>query len=506
MQPPPTPKAPLVNPAEAWWAAHSLREDRSAHTLLQTEAAGGRHQQSVYELFAEMLEKDGHLYSVVQTRLNGILGLPRRIIPPPPAHKTAGRLTDFLTRALSGIPRFEEMLRALLDGIAKGFAAIELQWGYGPGGELLVTDWRERPQEWFAFSPEQELLLLSPPFHNPGGHALPAGPPRIDGGRSFAAATAAFRPPARTFLLLRFGADVRNPYGRGLAQRAYWMYWFKKNALKFWAVYNEKYGAPTAVATYPQGTREEDRQRLREVLSTLQTDSGVILPEGIELSLLETARTSSGAATYRELLDWCNDEMSKIVLGATLTTGEGRRSGSLALGNIHQLVRQDYIESDARLLEAVLNGSLVAWLMELNFPPGTPRPQWRIDADSPEDLGASIRVDRELLNLGVTLPKSYFYRQYGRPAPTDEDTPLRYDDANFYQYHLQYGVLTINEVRFRLNLPPVPWGDRRTATPNGDPPPTGRWPLPDFPSPAPAVRHAPDPRTPLQRLRNLRKL
>ena len=478
MQPSPTPRAPLVNPAEAWWAAHSLREDRSARTLLQTEAAGGRHQHSVYELFSEMLEKDGHLYSVVQTRLNGLLGLERRVVPPPPAHKTPGRLTGFLDRALGAIPRFEEMLRTLLDGITKGFAAVELQWGYGPQGELLVTGWRERPQEWFAFSPEQELLLLSPPFVRPGG-AAPAGAadtPGLEYGRSFSAASATFRPPARTFLLLRFGADVRNPCGRGLAQRAYWMYWFKKNALKFWAVYNEKYGAPTAVATCPHGTQEEDLRRLREVLSALQTDSGVILPEGIELSLLESGRTAGGGATYRELLDWCNDEMSKIVLGATLTSGEGRRSGSLALGNVHQLVRQDYIESDARLLEAAVNESLVAWLMELNFPPGTPRPLWRIDTDSPEDLGARIRVDRELLNLGVTLPKSYFYRQYGRPAPTTEDTPLRYDDANFYQYHLQYGVLTINEVRFRLNLPPVPWGDRRTATPGAEVPPAIRSP------------------------------
>ena len=59
MQAPAPTTTTLLNPAEAWWAVHSPRDERSAITLLQTEAAGGRHQRSVYELFAEMTAKDG---------------------------------------------------------------------------------------------------------------------------------------------------------------------------------------------------------------------------------------------------------------------------------------------------------------------------------------------------------------------------------------------------------------------------------------------------------------
>ncbi len=204
---------------------------------------------------------------------------------------------------------------------------------------------------------------------------------------------------------------------------------------------------------------------MREVLEALQTDSSVVIPESIELKLLEQARTGN-AASYREFLDWCNDEVSKIVLGATLTAGEGRRSGSLALGSVHQLVRQDYIDADARLLEGVLNDTLIRWLCELNLGHASPAPRLSIETESPEDLTARIKVDRELLSIGVALPLSYFYGQYGRPAPAADETPLRYDDANFYQYHLQFGVLTVNEVRARLGLAPVPWGDGRTATPD----------------------------------------
>ena len=82
---------------------------------------------------------------------------------------------------------------------------------------------------------------------------------------------------------------------------------------------SEKYGAPTAIATYKPGTPPDERRRLRDILEALQTDSGVVIPESVELKLLEQAR-SGNAASYREFLDWCNDEISKIVLGATLTS------------------------------------------------------------------------------------------------------------------------------------------------------------------------------------------
>lgn len=469
MQAPPTSQT-LLNPTEAWWASHSTRDERSAITLLSTEIAGGRHQRSVYELFSEMEEKDGHLYSVLQTRLNGLLGLGRRVTPGEDATGDSLHAAEFINRALARIPRLEEFLRALLDGIAKGFAAVELIWGYDESGHLLVTDWIAHPQEWFAFTPGGELLLLSPPFRGMEDESARAhvyNAIQAKAGRGATVPRAARPAPPRKFLVLRFGADFRNPYGRGLCQHAYWYYWFKKNALKFWAIYNEKYGSPTAVASYKPGTSAEERERLRDILESLQTDSGIVIPESVEIKLLEQARAGTGAG-YREFLDWCNDEMSKIVLGATLTSGEGRRSGSLALGTIHQLVRQDYIDADARLLERLLNDTLIRWLCELNLGAGAALPRFLIESESPQDLAARIKVDKELLAIGVPLPLGYFYTQYGRPAPTQSETPLRYDDANFYQYHLQFGVLTINEVRRRLGLAPVPWGDARTAAPNID--------------------------------------
>lgn len=463
--PAPKPSSPHLNPAEKWWAALAAHDDRSAVSLLQTEALIGNNPRSVYELFSEMTEKDGHLHAVLQTRLNGLLGLRRRVVPGGGGSAKAARAAELVRVVLQDVPRLDEMLRALLDGISKGFAAVELVWDYDTAGRLVPVDWIAHPQEWFAFTMEGALRLLAPPFQNAGHPADDEHLPP-SAGRHSVAASSSFAAPDRKFIVLRFGADARNPYGRGLCQRAYWLYWLKKNALKQWALFNERYGAPTALARYGPGTAPEERRELRDMLAALQTDSCLVIPESVELSLLEAGRGATSGETFRHFLDWCNDEISKVVVGATLTSGEGRRSGSLALGSVHQLVRQDYIEADARLLEQVLADSLLRWICELNLGQGFPAPHLAIETAMPQDPQQRLAVDQELLRLGVRLPESYFHNEYARPAPGPQEPALRYDDANFYAYHLQYGVLTVNEVRQRLGLRPVPWGGERTHVVN----------------------------------------
>ncbi|MBI1292287.1 DUF935 family protein [bacterium] len=453
---PPTTQRTLLNPAEAWWTGLSSAADRGIQGILRMESQAGRHQRSVHELYAEMELKDGHLFSLLQTRLNGLLSLDRRLVGGDPE---ARRLIE---DSLRRIPRVDGLLRALIAGIARGFAVVELEWRRAASGRFEIADWIEHHAECFAFDRFGGLRLLVPPFD-------PAGQPtHIDPFTGMETA----EPPPRKFLVLRFQADARNPYGRGLCQHAYWYYFFKKNALKYWAIFNERFGSPTAVARVGAGLGSDDRQQLAELFANLQGEAGVVVPDTVQLELLE-ARHAAEGATFERFLDWCNDEMSKVVLGATLTSSEGRRSGSLALGRIHDLVRQDYIDSDARLLEEVVSDQLFRWLCEVNLGSAAGIPRLQLRTESPVDQEASIRVDRELLSLGVRLPESWFADRYGRPVPQPGEPTLRYDDANFYQYHLQFGVLTINEVRQRLGLSPVPWGSARTAASELVVPPAG---------------------------------
>ncbi|MCX7013580.1 MAG: DUF935 family protein, partial [Candidatus Sumerlaeota bacterium] len=357
--------------------------DFPTHILLSEGAA--RRGGDLFALYNEMEEKDGHLFSVLQTRKTGVLARERKLLP---ASETDAdrRVADFVDDILDCIPQFPQALFNILDALGKGFSVQEIVWTYRDDGRVGVAGLKSRWPGRFCFDRDERLRLLDSPTSAQWLAALGG----FDSGRLEAAS----RPlPERKFLVFTFGGQYGNSYGKGLCARAYWYYWFKKNNLKFWGLYNEKFGAPTVVAKYQHGVTEEERRRLMEVLESLQSDAGVAIPENITLEFLE-ARNSDGGATYQALGDWCNDEMAKIVLGQTLTSGEGRRSGSLALGQVHADVRREYIESDARDLMAVINGQLIPWIVAFNFPAGTPSPRWIIDpADEP--LCEVLRLTRE---------------------------------------------------------------------------------------------------------------
>ena len=436
--------AGMANPGCAWasylgaplWPAYLP----SAEGFSSAGAAG------LFDLYDEMESKDGHLFSVLQTRKNGVLSSPRKMEPASVARHDL-QVARFVEKALGRIPRFGAALLNMLDAIGKGLSVQEIVWEVREG-QVWVRELKSRAPGRFCFAPDGALRL------SPWDVSLESGVPE------------SLPLPGRKFLRFTFGGLYDNPYGRGLCGRAWWYYWFKKNNTKFWVVYNEKFGSPTVVGKYRPGASEEERHRLFEVVESLQNDTGVTVPESVTLELLE-ARRSGNASTYRELADWCNDEISRLVLGATLTSSEGRRSGSQALGQVHERVRDEYIEADARELEDAVNSQLVRWLVDFNFGPQVEAPRWTLDTTRNDFFESEIALDRNLLNCGVPLPTQYFYDKYKRPAPAPGQEALRYDDQNLFQYHLQHGLLTVNEARARMGMPPVPWGEVRVnASPN----------------------------------------
>lgn len=440
----------IAGPTHWAWPGY-LTPAPTAYHILYSGALSSPGIRNLYDLYQEMEDKDGHLYSVLQTRKNGVLSRERKVVAASDSPRDR-EVAEFVAGALERIPQFDQALRDVLDALGKGFSVAEIIWAV-EGNRVGVASLKSRFQGRFVFDLEGRLCLLDESV----------GPTLLSGSMPLLATAngrGVSRLPVEKFIIFTFDARHGNPYGNGLCQKAYWYYWFKKNNLKFWVIFNEKFGSPTVVGKYRSGASDEERDRLLEVMDSLQNDTGIVIPETMVVELLE-ARRSGNINTYRDLADWCNDEISKIVLGGTLTTSEGRRAGSYALGKIHEAVRNEYVAADARALMEVVNTQLVARLVEYNFGRAVVPPRWTIDIADDEDLEREARLDGQLIGMGVPLPLGYFYEKYKRPAPRTDERSLRYDDNNLYQYHLEFGVLTINEIRRSLGLNPVPWGNER---------------------------------------------
>src|SRR3990172_4001609 len=350
------------------------------------------------DLFTEMEDKDPNIFSDLQTRKLAVVGLDWEIIPASEDPRDAAA-AEFNGEVLGGLRGFAGVLYGLLDAVGKGYAVSEALWAARADGRIGIAAIKSRHQRRFLFDLDAGLRLLSDADSTQGTPV-----------------------PPRKFLVHTFQGAHENPYGRGVLSRIYWYYWFKKNALKFWALYQEKFGSPTPVGKYPPGTDAEPRNRLLATLNALQQETGVIIPNTMTIEFLE-AQQRGRLSSYDNFLDYLDRQCTKAILGQTLTTGEGARTGSLALGRVHAEVRQDILEADAASLAEVLNGQLIHWLTDWNFQV-TAYPIFVFKVDPPEDLTSAVTRDRQLQAMGVPIPKSYVQRRYGIPDPEGDDDIL----------------------------------------------------------------------------------
>jgi phage gp29-like protein len=216
--------------------------------------------------------------------------------------------------------------------------------------------------------------------------------------------------PERKFWVARAGADNHDDlYGLGLAHSLYWPVWFKRNGIKFWLVFLEKFGMPTAVAKMPAGKINDPAEvrKAKELLRQIATDAGVVIPDDVVVELLEAAR--SGAADYGAMHDAMDRAISKITVGQTMTTDDG---SSRAQAQVHLSVRQDIVEADADLLCGSFNDGPVRWWCEWNHPNAVPPRVWR-KTEPPEDLAKRAERDAKVYGLGFEPTEDYIRDTYG---------------------------------------------------------------------------------------------
>ena len=383
-----------------------------------------------YGLFEEALDKDAHLMAMVTQRKAAVLSWERSVVPADASGQARAAAT-LVEQALSGIGTgglrdevatgggFERDLTELLDAIPFGLAVSEVIWDRAdtlrqgasdagasvqegqlappPGGWLMPTALKSRHPRRFVFGAQGELKLLS------------AAEPIL--GKEM--------PPYKFLVFAPYGRH-EDPYGLPALRSVWWLTYFKRQALRFWVMYAEKFGTPTTVLKHPPSATEKEKAAYRRIVGSIQQETGLVVPEGVELMLLEAQRGGSVDA-YRELTELCNAEMSKALLGQTLTADAGDR-GARSLGEVHLKVRQDIVRQDAQALMQLINGQLVRWVVDLNLAPELRLyPRWQLKPPAEPDIAQEIEVDKLFASLGLPLDEAEMYARYGRARPAGRE-------------------------------------------------------------------------------------
>lgn len=296
------------------------------------------------------------------------------------ASKAAAEALEVELKAMD----WDALTEKMLFSVFYGWGVAEVIWK--PNGSRVSFDTiKVRDRARFRFDIDRRLYLWT----TNGGWALM---------------------PERKFWTITTGADNDDePYGLGLAHSLYWPVFFKRNDVKFWLMFLEKFGMPTALAKVPSGMVNDPSTVKRAVamLQQIATDAGVVVPDNVVVELLEASR--SGSADYAGMFEAMNAAISKIVLGQTMTTDNG---SSRSQGEVHERVAQKIVEADSDLLCGSFNAGPVRWWTEFNFPGATPPRVYRHTAP-PEDMNALAERDTKIKALGFEPTEDYILETYG---------------------------------------------------------------------------------------------
>lgn len=137
----------------------------------------------------------------------------------------------------------------------------------------------------------------------------------------------------------------------------------KKNMTAYWDVFGEIFGMPMRVGT-TTSQNPADRKQIEVMLEEMGAAGWAVFPEGTTIDIKESTR-GDAYNVYDKRIDRANSEMSKGVLGQTMTIDNG---SSHSQSETHLEVFNNICRADARLIEYVINDDLIPKMIKLGFP------------------------------------------------------------------------------------------------------------------------------------------
>ena len=355
------------------------------------------------DLFADMEEKDGHIFAEMAKRKRALLGLPYEIQPPPHATSAEQRQAAQAAELFAQTPDLEDIIFDLADAIGHGFVGLELSWRQ-TGQHWHIAQCEHRPQRWFQVVGQEDIRLANG---------------RPEGERLWPFGWIVHRHKARSGHLARAGLH------RSLA----WPYLFKHFSARDLIEFLEIYGLPLRLGSYPAGAGEDEKQTLLQAVTHIGHAAAGIIPEGMMIDFKAPAEGSKDPFEY--LIDWCERTQSKVILGATLTSQTDAGSGAYALGNVHLEVMRDLVISDARQIANTISRDLLYPLAALNIPGVSPAgaPRFVFDTHESEDIKVYAEALPQLVDIGLAVPTAWAHERLGIPLAGEGEAVLARNPA-----------------------------------------------------------------------------
>jgi hypothetical protein len=243
----------------------------------------------------------------------------------------------------------------------------------------------------------------------------------------------------------------------------------KEHAFFYRENYSGKLANPARAAIAPAGATQEQTLSWFQKVMAWGVNTVFALTPGYDVKLLES--NGKGYDVFQQTIKTCNEEIIISVAGQlpSTTGGEGFDNA-----DVHRAIAADRINDTATGLQNTLDTQgIPPWVNDeygAEALKDSPRIEWETDppkdrraaADALQVTGQAIgSINEQLAQYGRRIDAREMEIRFGIPTENlpEADETQSEDGAKIFAYHLQYGILTVNEVRETLGKPPIKGGD-----------------------------------------------
>lgn len=325
------------------------------------EEAKSGNTERLFTLYGEIISSHAHTQSAWNQRKLAVLNKALTALPADEANPADVRAAQICNRHLCSSPGWSTiLLNSLLDGHLYPVSVVN--WCVRPAPANSGLRWipgtlEDDAPAWLPvqarlldYQTGQLRIFDCDPVH---GHRL----------------TSTQQPEGRGWIVHRghLLTTLPDTYGGPLRAVLFW-YLFAVMDRDWWVQFLARFGAPFLVGKYEDG-RDTDRRLLQSAFSAATRLFGLVITKDTDVQVQSVSTNSHGEA-FEKLQTFANGEISKLILGQTMTATAQAGGLGGAQAQVQESTRADIEAWDITALAETINNQLFAPFLELNGIPG----------------------------------------------------------------------------------------------------------------------------------------
>lgn len=349
-------------------------------------------------LFELIEEHDPHLFSELSKRRRAVTGLGWQLHPKDDAPQSELDRCKELADMTRSVPRFEDALYDLTDGIGKGFSSLEIAWRTGAQWTPAALHWV--PQRLMRIDRTTGQMLL-----------LKNGVPE----------------PLRPWGWVVHEHRSKSGYieQAALFRVLAWTYAYKAYNVMDMQKFLEKYGMPLRLGKFPAGLGKDQQATLLKAVRNIGSDGAGVVPNTMTIDFIQAMKAGS-VDDFLNAVQYWERKQSMAILGGTLTSQADGKSSTNALGQVHNHVRREIMLHDVRQLEPTIAQQLLTPMALYNgmFAPDR-IPRFAFDTAETADQRMMVEVLGRAAEMGMAIDVDFAHQALQIPKAAEGATLLK---------------------------------------------------------------------------------